>query len=516
MQDAAAINDLLLAKDREIERLRYLNAELLATNTQLGSKIEHLEARLDWLVRKVFGRSSERVNPAQGTLFAEPEGIAEPEAAPSEPIVDKPVNRGRPHGRRKPPKDLPREVERIDIPECDKTCPCCGNTKICIGHDTTERHDYQPTKIFLRVTERPTYICRACEQKGDDIQASQAPLPPEPIPKGIAAAGLLAQVIVSKYWDHLPLYRQEGIFARLGWNVSRSTLGDMVMKSADVLAPIYLLMCGRVRQSAALHTDDTTVTLQGQLKKASVWVYAGDTSHPFTVFDLSTSREGIYPQAFLKGYKGFIHADGYTGYNPLYEAGATHIGCWAHVRRKFFEAKDNDPLRSHEAIARIRALYAIETELKKMREDRSTDHYMLNYRTTRAGPLLDEFGEWLAVEAPKALPKSRIGEAFTYAVNQWPTLIRYPHDLRLNIDNNPAEQAVRPIALGRKNWLHIGGLTGLPSAAVLMSLAASAKRHGCAPWHYVKDLLTQLPARSPGADLTDLLPDTWARQHAAT
>ena len=511
MPDASTISTAdPLGLECEIQRLQHLNAELLDTINKQKSQIERLEAKLDWLVRQHFGRRSERLNPDQLLLFPNPEGEGEPEAPPPIEPETITIQKRQGHGRRRPSKDLERQTHVIDVPEADKQCPCCGSAKICIGQDTTERHDYQPPKVFIRATVRPTYICRTCEQQGEDIQASQAPLPPEPIPRSIAAPGLLAQLIVSKYWDHLPLYRQENMFARLGWNVSRSTLCDLVMASADVLTPLYTLMSDRVRQSFALHTDDSSVALLDPLRKAYAWVYVGDRAHPFTVFDLSPGRQQEYPLKFLKGYRGFIHADAYAGYNPLYEAGATHIGCWAHTRRYFFEAKENDPARAHEALARIRQLYAIETEIK---EQKLVGDELVAHRRQRAGPILDEFADWLAEQVPKLLPKSKMGEAFTYATNQWPTLIRYIHDARWHIDNNPAEQAIRAVALGRKNWLHIGGDGGLPCAAVLLSLAASAKRHHVAPWEYVKDLLTQLPARSTGADLSDLLPDAWAQSH---
>jgi len=246
------------------------------------------------------------------------------------------------------------------------------------------------------------------------------------------------------------------------------------------------------------------------LRKAYAWVYVGDPNHPFTVFDLSAGRQEKYPQQFLKGYRGFLQADAYSGYNALYDGGAIHVGCWMHARRYFFEAKENDPARAHEALARIRGLYAIEAEAK---EQELTGDKLLACRRERAGPILDDFADWLVAEVPKLLPKSKIGEAFFYASNQWPTLTRYLHDARLHIDNGMAEQAIRAVALGRKNWLHIGGDGGLPRGAVLLSLAASAKRHQVAPWEYVKDLLTQIPARPRGADLSDLLPDAWARSH---
>ena len=180
---------------------------------------------------------------------------------------------------------------------------------------------------------RPSYACRVCERAGDDPQVVQPPLPPEPIPRGTAAAGLLAHVIVSKYVDHLPLYRQESILGRLGWEVTRSTLCDQIIACAGVLEPLYRLMCDRVRRSAALHADDTPVVLLAPRRTAHAWVYVGDAANPYTVFDLSVGRSGDAPAAFLKGYTGFVHADGYAGYNPVYEGGATHVGCWMHTVR---------------------------------------------------------------------------------------------------------------------------------------------------------------------------------------
>jgi hypothetical protein len=226
------------------------------------------------------------------------------------------------------------------------------------------------------------------------------------------------------------------------------------------------------------------------------------------VFDLSVGHSRDAPAAFLKNYKGFVHADGYAGYGPVYEGGATHVGCWMHVRRYFFDARLSDPERGHEALARIRALYAVEREAE---ERKLTGADLAAYRQQHAGPVLAAFADWLAEQRPRVLPKSAIGEAVTYATNQWPSLSVYVRDSRLTIDNGPAEQAVGPLAVGRNNWLHIGGDGGLRPTAVLLSLAASVKRHGVNPWVYLKHVLTELPARPAGADLTDLLPDGWSR-----
>jgi transposase len=311
---------------------------------------------------------------------------------------------------------------------------------------------------------------------------------------------------------HLPLYRQESILSRLGWDVTRSTLCDQVMKCANVLRPLYELMHRRILLSLAVHTDDTPMTLLDPHRTAYAWVYLGDATQPYTLFDLTAGHGHEFPEKFLAGYQGYIHADGFTGYNPLYAGGATHVGCWMHARRKFFEAKENDSAHAHEALARIRALYAIEAEAKK---EQLVGAALTAYRRDQAQPLIEQFENWLVEEVPKTLPKSKIGEAFGYAINQWQSLKRYLDDGRLNMDNGPAEQAIRPLAVGRRNWLHIAGDGGLSSAAVLLSIAASAKRHHVNPWNYVKHILTELPARPSGSDLADLLPDVWAKAQTA-
>jgi hypothetical protein len=260
-----------------------------------------------------------------------------------------------------------------------------------------------------------------------------------------------------------------------------------------------------LRASFALHVDDTPIALLHPRRTAYAWVYVGDRANPYTVFDLS-GRQQEFPEKFLAGYRGFIHADAYAGYNPLYAAGATHVGCWMHARRNFFEAKDSDPARAHEALAPIRLLYAFETEAKAQG---LTGADLAAFRRERARPVLKAFGEWLAAEVPRVLPKSKIGEEVGYAANQWPTLNRYLEDGRLTIDNAPAEQAIRPLAVGRRNWLQIAGDGGLKSAAVLLSVAASAKRHGVNPWVYVRHILTASAALPRTADFSDLLPDAW-------
>ncbi len=485
--------------------------ELLATVSELRALVDKQQAHIHYLVRRTFGRRSERVEGP--TLF---DGLVDVDAetppAPAQPESEPVVRTQRPRRRRQRPTNLPRQHEVVDLTEAEKACPCCGQLRVKIGVEVSERLDYRPASLFLHAIERPTYLCRHCEQHGDNIQAVQAPLPPTPLPRCTIEAGLLAHVLVCKWVDHLPLYRLESILARLGWNVARSTLCDQMMACAQLLTPLYDLMCRRVRTSFALHTDDSPVRLLKPRRTAYAWVYVGDPLNPYTVFDLSPGHFQEFPERFLAGYRGLIHADGYSGYNSVYAAGATHIGCWMHVRRYFFEAKESDPARAHEALARIRLLYAVESAAK---DKNLTGAELAAYRQEQAGPLLEAFAAWLAQEVPRALPKSKIGEALVYASNQWPSLVRYSAAGRLSIDNSPAEHALRPFAVGRRNWLQIAGDGGLKSAAVLLSLAATTKRHGINPWVYWKDLLSALARRTAGTECTDLLPDVWRRAQAS-
>ncbi len=369
--------------------------------------------------------------------------------------------------------------------------------------------------IFVRELVRPTYACRACESQGHDPQIAKAVLPPEPIPKSGIGAGLLAHVIALKdQVDHLPLHRQESILARHGWDVRRSTLCDHLQKCGQLLLPLYDLMHRRLLQSFAIHADDTPLVLLRPRRTAYAWVYLGDAENPYTLFDLTAGRSQTFPQAFLAGYRGFVHADAYVGYNAVHN-NIRHLGCWMHARRYFVEAEPSDP-RAVEALAFIRTLYAVEREIKEEREklgETFTDADTVRWRQTRAGPILAKFSDWLEEQHRSATPKSLFGQAVEYSRNQWPSLVRYLNDSRFAIDNGAAERAIRPLAIGRSNWLHVGGDGGLKTASVLLSVCASATRHRLNPWAYLRDVLDQLAARPAGADVSDLLPDACAKQH---
>lgn len=516
---------MVLSREDEVRSLREQVAHLLADNVQLHAQVQELltlvgqlrgtiekqQHHIAKLVKRTFGRKSERIEGP--TLFDDlpddlPKEPTPPPESPGipEPIVRVPKRKG--HGRQRNPAQLPRRREEIDLSEAEKVCPCCARMRVRIGETIRERLDYTPASIFVRQIAQPTYACRSCERAAHDPQIVAPAFPPEPVPRSGVDAGLLAQVIVSKYVDHLPLYRQESIFARHGWPVCRTRLCDLVGACAVLLEPVYRAMIVRLKESFAIHADESPVQLLQPRRTAYAWLYLGDAANPYTLFDVTAGRGEEYPAAFLKGYSGFVHADGYAGYNIVHGSGTRHIGCWAHVRRKFVEARTNNPAKASEALAYIRTLYAVEKELL---DEKLLGAFAVSRRQTRAGPIVEKFGVWLEQEERSALPKSPFGLAVSYARNQWPTLGRYLNEARFTIDNNVAERAVRPLSIGRKNWLFIGGDGGLGSASVVLSLCASAKRHGLNPWAYLSDVLTQLAAKP--AEVSHLLPDAWAKDH---
>jgi transposase len=497
---------------QELTHAEAVIAELRGVVADLRKQIEAQQARIHRLVRITFGRGGERVEGP--TLF---DGMDPPEAevpTPVEPPTPEatPATKRKGHGRRCKPKDLPRRQEVIDLSDAEKVCACCGSAKTRIGQSVSERLDYQPMAIFVRELIRPVYACRSCESDGHDPQIAKAVLPAEPLPRSGTGAGLLAHVIVSKFCDHLPLNRQESILARHGWDVCRSTLCDHLQRCGVLLTPLYDLMHRRLLQSFAIHADDTPLVLLRPRRTAFAWVYLGDARNPYTLFDLTAGRSQTFPQAFLAGYRGFVHADAYDGYNAVHN-NVRHLACWMHARRYFIEAEPSDP-RAVEALAFIRTVYAVERELKDERArlgEAFTDGNVAKCRQSRAGPILGRFADWLELQYRTTTPKSLFGQAVNYARNQWTSLIRYLDDARFAIDNGDAERAIRPIAVGRANWLQIGGDGGLPTASVLLSLCVSARRSRLDPWTYLAHVLSELTIRTPGADLADLLPDERAR-----
>jgi len=375
-----------------------------------------------------------------------------------------------------------------------------------IGEDVTRELELQPAKLEAHIHVRPKYACRCCKNG-----VCAAPLPPRPIPGGIAGPGLVAEVLVSKFGDHLPLYRLEDILARAGVYLARSTLCDWVKYAAGLFAPLYELQRQRVLQSTVLWTDDTPVTVLGGAEgsfQGRFWTYIGH-EQPYSVYDYTTSRSRDGPASFLQGFTGYLHADAFAGYDAIYlgsQSAIREVACWAHARRKFFDAAKNHPREAHQVLEWIRQLYDIEDRARTWSAETRCQ-----LRLAEATPVLDKIGDFLVGLTRTALPKSNLAKAVTYAQNQGEALRRYTEDGRLTIDNNVSERTLRHQAIGRKNWLFLGSENAGPRAAVLCTILAGAKRHRIEPWSYVRELLLRLHADDP--QLEQMLPDRWAAAH---
>jgi transposase len=493
----AALPDDLDTAHRQIREL----AETLRQQNHLIAKLQH---QLEQLLRQRYGKKGEKVDPDQLTLFAhdiltQTEPMAPAPQAP-EPAA-KPKSNG--HGRKPLPASLPRKRVVHDVSMDERSCPDCGDTRGPIGEEVREQLEYVPASLVVLQHVRPKYACRRCA--AHVVIAARLP---EPIEKGLPGTGLLAHVITSKFADHLPLYRQQGIFKRHGVELNRSTLCDWMAASAGLLEPIVKAMIRRVLSSKVIGTDDTSVTVQDHAGKGSktgrFWVYLGDRDNPFIVYDYTPDRSADGPERFLKDYHaGYLQSDAYSAYDGLHARGLVEVGCWAHARRKFHEARTSDPERSHAAIAWIGRLYGVEREA---REEGWDDLKLLKARDEQSRPLLKSFDAWLDGESKKVLPKSPIGMAIAYTRSNWIALGRYLESASLSIDNNAVENAMRPITLGRKNWLHLGSDRGGQTAATLMSLVQSCKRLGNEPFAYLRDILDRVSTH-PASRIDDLLPD---------
>jgi transposase len=497
---------------RRLDELARVLDQTAADYDQLKQEHAELAETLALLRRYLFGQRRERFrdDPGQGHLFDIPEFIAEPEpAAPPAPDDAAPPQ---PKAARTPRRTrldhLPHIRLEHDLPEDQKTCSCCGGPKQRIGEDESRELDFIPARLEVKVHILPKYACPKCR---DGV--ASPPVPPKPVPGGIAGAGLVAFVVVSKFADHLPLYRLEDILTRSGVFLARSTLCDWVRNAAELLEPLAELQKTLVLRSPILWTDDTPVTvLDGNVlgsSKGRFWVYIGDEEHPYSVYDFTMSRSRDGPAEFLKDYRGFLQADAYGGYDGIdldSQGRIIEVACWAHARRKFYEARPNAPREAKQILEWIRQLYDI--------EDRARDFTPVARQVLRqqeSVPILDRIEKYLAELKERILPKSALSKAVNYARNQWAALRRYTSDGRLTIDNNVSERTLRLQAIGRRNWSFLGSAAAGPRAAVLFTILAGAKRHRLEPWAYLHDVLLRLCAGE--TDLESLLPDRWAASH---
>lgn len=511
--------------------LQQMVLELLDVLHRTRHENEQLQHRLDLLLRRLYGPRTERFDPNQPLLipdaFDDPSAIAAPEAPPAvDPRAEEKAGtrkKQRGHGRKALPKDLPRIPVLYELTEAERRCPECGESRVQIGAECSEQLDYKPASLFVVEHRRCTYACPHCQG-----HVTTAEKPAQPIPKGLPGPGLLAHVITEKYADHIPLYRQERRLARQRVEITRSTLCDWMGGAAKVLEPLYELMKTFILLCGTIHTDDTSVKVRDSERKIKatgrLWIYWGDFRYPFNVFDFTMSRSRDGPSQFLEGYRGFLQADAFGGYDGIYAGGRViEVGCNAHARRKFVEAQTTDLSRAAAALAFYRELYAIEKAIRKeiaeaVPEDETDESLRaairLRIRQERAVPVLERFGKWLEEQKKDVLPKSPINAAIGYVQNHWEALIRYASSGYLAIDNNVSEQHMKTIATGRKNWLFTGSEDGGKTMAILFSVVSSCQRHGHDPFVYLRDVLGRLPGL-PKDRLAELLPDRWTAPPAA-
>jgi transposase len=431
---------------------------------------------------------------------------AEAEAAQADP---KDIRRVRPGRRNLADFDqLPLTRKEYDLPEQDKSCPCCGQERQKIGSDSSWQIEYIPGRFERIEHVRFKYACKHCEQEARNPRIELAQKPMQPVEKGMAGPGLLAYLVTSKYADYLPLYRLQNIFQRNGFEIDRATQSVWCGDVSQITRPLYELMVRRVLQSHVICTDDTIMPMLAPQKtrKARMWVYGGDEHNPYNVFDFTLSRSRDGPATFLKGYTQTLLADAYGGYDGIVVAsGITRAGCWAHARRKFVEAQKTHGPIAAEAVGIIGRLYAIERRgagLEVLAR--------LALRQSESIPVLAMLKQKLHGWRDELLPKHPMNQAVGYALNQWTELNVFASDGAVRIDNNVSERQMKRVVLNRKNSLFVGNPRGGQTAAILSSLTSTCRRHGIDPQHYLTQLLTNLPA-TPISHLEQWLPDVWKR-----
>jgi transposase len=505
-----SVNLDLTALPVDVDALHRLVHELATQvaddRTELGraqAEVERLRLIIQRLQRTQFGRRSERLDGDQLALGLEDLDIdiARTQAPCAAAVDDADLE---PTPRRQAiPDHLSREDMTFDVEH--HVCPCCGGSLHAIGESVSEMLDFVPARLRVLRIRRPKYGCRACGT------IHQAPAPERPIAKGVASPALLAHVLVSKYCDHTPLYRQSQIFARHGVEIDRSTLANWVGGACWWLEPLQGRLTAHVFGSGKVFADDTPIPVldpgRGRTKTGRLWVYARDDrpwagpDPPAAVYFYSPDRKAERPASHLEGFRGVLQVDGYAGFERLTASGDIVLAaCWAHARRKFYDVHEatGSPIAA-EALRRIAELYAIETPIRgRMAEQRR------RVRDTNSRLLLDAMKPWLETELARIPRRGALAEAIRYALARWEALCRFLNDGRIDLDNNPVERAIRPIALGRKNHLFAGS-----DGATVCSLIATAKLNDVEPYAYLKDVLERMTKGHPMSRLDDLLPWSW-------
>lgn len=502
-----------------LERVAQLETHLRGVEAERDHLARELAAERQEkaaLVRRFFGQKSERLvsSSDQLLLFAGPASAeAQPAPAPPEDGLVRAHRRGkrRPHpGRGCYPADLPRVEQRVPTPPGLLTCPCGAHRRVA-GKVRSERLDVVPAQFRILELVRDKLACDRCGQ------VESPPLPPEPIRRGLATARLLAHVLVSKYGDHLPLARQEAIYARQGVRLSRATMSGWSLETAWSLVPVIVLVMDDLLAGPLAQTDETglPVLARQACRKERLWIVRG-AERGAVVFVHTRTKHKEQPLGILRGFRGYLQADAYHGFNALYESGEViEVGCWAHTRRYLFEAAELQPGAPEPrwALEKIGEIYAVERELKERAEaeGRPIDPgERLAARQARSAPLVDELFAWAVEQRPRALPKSPLGKALGYLRNQEVALRRFLEDGRLEADNNAAERGLRQAVTGRKNYLFAGSEAGATAAAIHYSVVVACKELGLDPLEYYTNVLPRLATRLTRDELLALTPRSWA------
>lgn len=501
--------DYITELERETKTLREQHAVVTEHVQTLQSENSILNERLNLLLYRRFARSAESVPDGQGELFAEAESEV-PEAA----YVEVPAHKRSKRGRKAIDEKHPRVDVVHDIPDEEKQC-ACGHELEKIGEETSERIQVVPEQIWVERHIRPKYACKNCEGSGDEEKPAVRVAPAEPsmIPGSITTPGLLAFILVNKFVDHLPFYRQEKRFERIGFHIPRQDMSNWTMAVGKRIQPLIQKFRDRIRAGPVVQMDETPVQVlkepgRENTKKSYMWLARGGAPEaPVCLYHYTPTRSAEYPRTLLGDYSGYLQVDGYSAYQTLAAENTdlTLVGCWAHARRKFFEAGKGSKKAgaTHEAVAKIRKLYTVEAEL---REKNLSDQEFLAIRREEVQPLFEDLKGWLSKKAQEVVPGTLLGKAVAYIMKQWDSLVRYLDHAWLTPDNNAAENAIRPFVLGRKNWLFNGSPCGADASCAIYSIIETSKQNRLNPYAYLHYILTRVPEITNEAEWEEILP----------
>lgn len=502
-----------------IEQLQERCLTLEQQKADLEAKVKWYEEQFRLSQQKKYGASSERTHPDQLLLFNEAESEADP--AHEEPTVETVTyQRKKQHGQREAMiEHLPVETIEYHLPEEDQICPCCNGALHAMSTEIRQELKIIPAEVKVVKHVRHVYSCRQCEREALKTQVITAPMPPPVAPGSLASPSMLAYIMSQKYVDALPLYRQEQQFARLGIALSRQTLANWMIHGASRwLQLLYDRMHTHLLAKDILHADETTLQVLREPGRSAettsyLWLYRTGREGPAIVlYDYQKTRGGEHPRNFLSGFRGYLHVDGYPGYHKV--SGTTLVGCWAHARRKFDEAlkalpddKQKAAVTAREGLEFCNRLFAIERDIKD-----ATPEERLKVRMEQSRPMVDAFSAWLRTQRSRVLPKSTLGTAIAYCLNQWEKLEAFLKDGRLELDNNRSERSIKPFVIGRKNWMFSNTPRGAKASATIYSIIETAKENGLNPFVYFTWLFEKLPQLTDPKDpeaLDNLLP--WSK-----